>query len=136
MRLFITIFTALILISCQTSKVEKFDKQKIRFSQIVVDIRNNVPGKNKLSAHDKIKMVESKLKLGSSFSRMARIYSEDKRTASKGGDTGWHQRGYNLLKPQVEKEVWKLQEGQISKIIEINEKYYIFYCTERMRLKR
>ena len=136
MRLLSIISLILIISSCQTSKVEKFENQKIRFSQIVVNIKTSELGKNRTTAFNKIKSIEEKFKVTKDFGHIAKLYSEDKRTAAKGGDTGWHKRGYNLLKPQVEKEVWKLQEGQISKIIEIDEKFYIFKCTGRMRLKR
>ena len=63
------------------------------------------------------------------FSMLARLYSDDPGTASKGGDLGFVERGQ--LYPEVESTIFNLKSGEISHVIKSRSGYHIFILHER-----
>lgn len=71
------------------------------------------------SAHDRAQNVLGQLQDGGSFADLAQQNSDDSSTKAKGGDYGYAiSKGNRDLSPQVINELFKLQAGQISGIIE------------------
>ena len=63
------------------------------------------------------------------FSTLARMYSDDPGTASKGGELGFIERGQ--LYPEVEAVAFNLKSGEISHVIKSRSGYHIFMLHER-----
>ena len=63
------------------------------------------------------------------FSTLARLYSDDPGTASKGGDLGFIERGQ--LYPEVEAFVFNMRSGEISHVVKSRSGYHIFMLHER-----
>jgi peptidyl-prolyl cis-trans isomerase SurA len=63
------------------------------------------------------------------FSMLARMYSDDPGSASKGGDLGFVERGQ--LYPEVEAVAFNLRSGEISPVIKSRSGYHIFMLHER-----
>ncbi|HEX4638777.1 MAG TPA: peptidylprolyl isomerase [Chthoniobacterales bacterium] len=72
--------------------------------------------------------VFGKLVNGAEFERMAQLYSEDS-TREKGGDWGWIDR--KTLAGPLEKVVFNLPVGKISKVVEFSGNYYIMKIEEK-----
>jgi len=66
---------------------------------------------------------------GDNFSTLARMYSEDPGSASKGGDIGFTERGD--LYPEFEKDAYALKPGEISPVVETEAGFHIIRMLER-----
>lgn len=66
---------------------------------------------------------------GEKFSLMARLYSDDPGSASKGGELGFIERG--TLYPEFEAAAFKLKSGEISNVIQTKAGYHIIQMIER-----
>ncbi len=77
----------------------------------------------------KATMVRDSIILGADFGALAKLYSEDKATASSGGDLGFWKRGEFV--PDFEEIVFSLKEGQLSGIVETSRGFHIIQVVER-----
>ncbi len=66
---------------------------------------------------------------GEKFSMLARLYSDDPGSASKGGDLGFVERG--TLYPEFEATAFNLKSGEISQVIKTQAGYHIIQMIER-----
>lgn len=66
---------------------------------------------------------------GEKFSLLARLYSDDPGSASKGGELGFIERG--TLYPEFEAAAFKLKSGEISNVIQTKAGYHIIQMIER-----
>ena len=66
---------------------------------------------------------------GEKFSMLARLYSDDPGSASKGGDLGFAERG--TFYPEFESAAFKLKSGEISPVIQTQAGYHIIQMIER-----
>ncbi|MCB0533472.1 MAG: peptidylprolyl isomerase [Lewinellaceae bacterium] len=66
---------------------------------------------------------------GESFAELAKKYSDDPGSGSKGGDLGWQKRG--TFVPEFEATVYNLEPDQISQIIETEFGFHIIQLLER-----
>lgn len=66
---------------------------------------------------------------GEKFSMLARLYSDDPGSASKGGDIGFVERG--TLYPEFEAAAFNLKSGEISQIVKTQAGYHIIQLIER-----
>jgi len=66
---------------------------------------------------------------GESFAELAKKYSDDPGSGSKGGDLGWQKRG--TFVPEFEATVYKLETDQISQIIETEFGFHLIQLLER-----
>lgn len=66
---------------------------------------------------------------GEKFSMLARLYSDDPGSASKGGNLGFVERG--TLYPEVEAVAFKLKTGEISQVFKSKAGYHIVQLIER-----
>ena len=77
--------------------------------------------------------VQEKLRAGAVFKDLARQFSQDKRTASHGGDVGYFARG-RMLKP-FEDAAFALKKGEISDLVKTTLGYHLIKTTDRVRGK-
>lgn len=66
---------------------------------------------------------------GEKFSMLARLYSEDPGSASKGGDLGFVERG--SLYPEFEAVAFNLKSGEVSQVLKTRAGYHIIQMIER-----
>lgn len=84
------------------------------------------------SPEEKIRFLEevrTKVKEGSKFEELARLYSEDADTAKKGGDWGWIEA--DTLNETLSKTAFALKPGKTSDPVSIGTTVYLLYCEER-----
>ena len=62
------------------------------------------------------------------FAALAKEYSQDSGSANQGGDLGWISR--NMLVPQVEDALFKLQKGAVSGVVESPFGVHVLYITD------
>jgi len=76
-------------------------------------------------AKAKMEEIEQKLNSGEDFAELAKEFSEDRKTAEKGGELGWISVGGRMIK-EFEETVFELNEiGDISPILKTNYGYHI-----------
>jgi parvulin-like peptidyl-prolyl isomerase len=69
--------------------------------------------------------IRSKIVAGAPFEDLARMYSEDS-NQEQGGDWGWINR--KTLNETLSNVAFKLKAGEVSKILELGDSYYLLYC--------
>ncbi len=76
-------------------KITDFRKvpQRVKASHIYVGLPYKCTEKDSLKAMEKIKKIEEAFENGESFAKVAKRFSEDKYSATKGGDLGWFSTG-------------------------------------------
>lgn len=80
-------------------------------------------------AYQKIQQLKAQLDNGADFAELARKYSEDPGSASKGGDLGFVKRG-DLVK-EFEEVAFALKKGEISDIVQTQFGFHIIQLLER-----
>lgn len=80
-------------------------------------------------AYTKIEKIQKMLKDGADFAQLAREYSEDPGTASRGGDLGFVSRG-DFVK-EFEEVAFGLNEGEISDIVQTQFGFHIIQLLEK-----
>ena len=83
----------------------------------------------KLAVKDELYNIRARILKGERFSTMARIYSEDPGTATKGGETGLQGRGDFV--PEFEAAAFALKDGEISEVVETEYGFHIIQLIER-----
>jgi peptidyl-prolyl cis-trans isomerase SurA len=71
----------------------------------------------------KLKKIRQRIINGEDFATMAKAYSEDTASASRGGELGWFKPG--TMVPEFEEAVEKLQPGEISDVVRSDFGYHI-----------
>jgi peptidyl-prolyl cis-trans isomerase SurA len=71
----------------------------------------------------RLNQIRSRIINGEDFATMAKAYSEDKTSATRGGNLGWFKPG--TMVPAFEKAVDELQPGEISDIVQTEFGYHI-----------
>lgn len=75
-----------------------------------------------------IKDVKRRLNLGEDFAALAKEFSEDRGSGSRGGDLGWF--GINKMVPEFEKVAFSLKDGEISEPFKTQYGWHIVKVTE------
>ncbi len=71
---------------------------KIKASHIYIRLQENPTEEDSLKAWETVSKIQKELESGVSFEELAKTYSEDKFSATKGGDLGWFTTG-KMLRP-------------------------------------
>ncbi len=79
--------------------------------------------------YEKAKMILDSIKAGADFSELAKVFSEDPGSASKGGDLGYVKRG--VFFPEFEAAAYALRVGELSGIVESPVGYHIIELLDR-----
>lgn len=96
-----------------------------RASHIIIRIGDRYSAKDSVEAEAKIKEIYGKLKSGSDFAELAKQYSDDPSTASKGGDLGT-----TRLLPALEERKLKLAQAQYTEPFKTQFGWHILKVTE------
>lgn len=96
-----------------------------RASHIIIRIGDRYSAKDSIEAQAKINEIYQKLKAGSDFAELAKQYSDDPSTASKGGDLGT-----TRLLPALEERKLKLLQGQYTEPFKTQFGWHILKVTE------
>lgn len=81
------------------------------------------------SIKDRLEGYRERVLRGEKFSMLARLYSDDPGSASKGGNLGFVERG--VLYPEFEAVAFSLKTGEISQVVETQAGYHIIMLNER-----
>lgn len=104
-----------------------YEEQSLEFgiSHIFIPVRPQMTDEEVKEAKSKIEMVYNKLLSGAEFEEMAKIYSEDNKTAGKGGwlgFIGWGDRAYG---EEFYKKLNKMHKGQFSNVLRTPQGFHI-----------
>lgn len=102
---------------------------KVRASQILVRIPDSASAGARDSLHSLAQDIRARAEAGEDFKTLARRYSDDPTTASKGGDLGWVDRGQLL--PELDGVLFSLPLDSISEVITTRVGYHIVEVTDR-----
>lgn len=83
-----------------------------------------------VKTEEEAKQVLKELKEGSSFEALAAERSADDLTATKGGDLGYVEEKSSFVPPQYLEEASKLQAGEWSGVMEVDEQFVILYVKD------
>ena len=100
---------------------------KIEVAQIVVKPEISVEQKDEL--RDKLNSFRERVYAGEDFKMLATLYSDDPGSATKGGELGFVNRGD--LVPEFERAAFRLNEGEISEVVESQFGFHIVQLIER-----
>lgn len=88
-----------------------------------------VSAEQKVIVKEKLREIHRRVINGESFAVLARLYSEDPGSASRGGELGFYGKGE--LYPEFENAAFRLNEGDISEIVETPAGYHIIQMIEK-----
>ncbi len=100
---------------------------EIEYSEIVLEPK--VTPEERAFARAKLAGIRKRIIDGADFSSMARIYSEDPGSATKGGELGDFTRG--VMFPEFEAAAFALQSDEISPIVETDAGFHILKLIKR-----
>jgi peptidyl-prolyl cis-trans isomerase SurA len=83
----------------------------------------------KVVIKEKLRDLRRRILNGENFATLAILYSEDPGSAAKGGEIGFYGRGE--LYPEYEAVAYKLEEGEVSDIVETKAGFHIIQLIER-----
>ncbi|NOY60904.1 MAG: hypothetical protein GXO75_18500 [Calditrichaeota bacterium] len=102
-------------------------KETVDISHILIEAQ---PGeKARKKALDRIKMIRKRIMDGANFAEMAKEFSDDPGSASRGGDLGFMSRG-DFVRP-FEEAAFNLKPNEISGIVETEYGFHIIQLLER-----
>ena len=104
-----------------------FYSAEVEIAQIV--LQPKVSKEAKEIAYEKISELRERIVNGESFNTLALIYSDDKGSATNGGDLGFFTRGDMV--PEFEATAFRLRPDSVSKIIETKFGYHILKLVDR-----
>lgn len=89
--------------------------------------------KTEEQAHQKADDLEKKIKTGSDFAALARTDSDNTQLAARGGDLGTLSRESPNVPEDVKTAIFKLQAGQVSEPVRVQNGFYIFKMESRTK---
>lgn len=110
-------------------------KDSLPFFNSEVEVREimykpTVNPEEKAKARTRVEELRTRItEAGESFDELAKKYSDDTGSGANGGDLGWQKRG--TFVPEFEAMVYKLEQDQISPVVETEFGYHIIQLLER-----
>ena len=109
------------------SKYGQAERRKV--SHILIEVPAQADEAARKTAMEKAKDLAAKAAANpQGFAELARTSSQDPGSAPQGGDLGWISK--NMLVPQVEDAVFKLEPGKVSGVVESPFGYHVLYITD------
>ncbi len=109
------------------SKYGQAERRKV--SHILIEVPAQADEATRSKALEKAKDIAAKAAAHpDGFAELARTTSQDPGSAPQGGDLGWISK--NMLVPQVEDAVFKLERGKVSGVVESPFGYHVLYITD------
>jgi len=103
--------------------------EMVRARHILIKVAEDAPEEEVAQARTRIEELKQRLDEGADFAELAKEYSEDEATASKGGDLGWFERG-RMVK-EFEEAAFALQPGEVSDIVRTQYGFHLIKLEER-----
>lgn len=97
----------------------------VTLHHILVAINKDVKGTDTIKYYAKADSILKLLRTGADFEKIARESSDDKFTASKGGDMGYINREDRRAEAAFDLAAYSLKEGEISNVVRTNFGYHI-----------
>lgn len=104
-----------------------FYSAEVEVAQLVIEPK--VSAEAKQIAYEKITELRNRIVNGDNFNTLAVLYSDDKASATNGGELGYFGRGEMV--PEFEAAAYRLKPDSISKIIETKYGYHILKLVDR-----
>lgn len=110
-------------------------KDSLPFFNSEVEVREimykpTVNPEEKAKARTRVEELRTRItEAGESFDELAKKYSDDTGSGANGGDLGWQKRG--TFVPEFEAMVYKLEQDQISPVVETEFGFHIIQLLER-----
>ena len=108
-------------------------KDLLRLAHILILIKQNASEKDRQQPKTKIDSLYQRLKEGGNFTDLAQRHSEDRGTASRGGELPWI--GPNMTLKEFEEAAYSLNVGEMSSPIQSSVGFHIIKMLERKQLE-
>jgi|YelNatPaOPRAMG01_1025707.scaffolds.fasta_scaffold00009_27 peptidyl-prolyl cis-trans isomerase SurA len=102
-------------------------KESVNISHILVEIKPGAEADRK--AYERAKGIRSRILGGEDFATLAKQFSEDPGSASRGGELGFLSRGDFV--PEFEEAAFALEPGQISEVVKTRFGYHVIQCIDK-----
>ncbi|MCG2634587.1 MAG: SurA N-terminal domain-containing protein [Gammaproteobacteria bacterium] len=102
---------------------------EVRAAHILLTLREDADPETTRTVLARAESLIEQLQQGADFAKLAAAHSEDRSTASQGGDLGWLTSG--MVDPDLETAALALQPGQISAAVRTRFGYHILQVRER-----
>lgn len=110
--------------------IDKFSMQEqVRARYILIKVDAEMDATEKQEARKKAEDILNQVRNGSDFATLAKEYSQDQASRSRGGYLGWFGRGSML--PEFEAAAFGQQPGETGEIVETSRGYYLIKVEER-----
>ena len=104
-------------------------REEVRVAQIFIPVPRNASAADTLVAYDEMKKLRLRITKGETFEQIARDYSQDPKSAAKGGDMGFIAVLDNHY--SFESAIYNTSKGEISGIIRTEKGYHLIKILER-----
>jgi peptidyl-prolyl cis-trans isomerase C len=104
-------------------------KPQVEASHILIRTKPEMTDADKAAARQKAEEVLAKAKKGEDFGALAKEYSEDPGSATKGGDLGWFNQG-QMVAP-FDSAAFALEPGQLSDVVTTNYGYHVIKLQDK-----
>ena len=121
------IFAVTIAVS-KPSKESRREISEVHAQHILITYDKQDPAAKK-QALDEISNIRKWIDEGQDFEKLAKQYSQDSKTKSRGGDLGWVQRG--VFVEEIDNYIWSAPIGKVSDIILSSFGYHIVRVLDR-----
>lgn len=110
-------------------KFKELTAERLRVRHIFIKIEEKASFLERNKSLKKARDIKKKLDKGEDFEDLAKLHSDDKESALRGGDLGFVFKG--ILPEEFEKKAFELQVGKISKPVKTKFGYHIIKIEER-----
>jgi len=114
--------------------LKRMSEETIRARHILIRVEKNATLKDKSAALKKIKEIQDKIKNGADFAEMAKEYSQDPGSSSRGGDLGYFTHGDMV--PEFEKVAFSLETGKVSEPVLTDFGYHLIRVEEKRAARK
>ncbi|MDZ7897709.1 MAG: peptidylprolyl isomerase [Arcicella sp.] len=104
-------------------------REEVRVAQIFITVPRNASPADTMMAYDEIKLLRQRITKGEPFEQIAKNYSQDPKSAEKGGDMGFIAVLENNY--AFESTAYKTSKGDISDIIKTEKGYHLIKVLEK-----
>jgi peptidyl-prolyl cis-trans isomerase SurA len=104
-------------------------REEVRVAQIFIAVPRNASPADTMAAYDEIKTLRLRITKGETFEQIAKNYSQDPKSAERGGDMGFIAVLDNHY--AFETAAYKISKGEISDIIRTEKGYHLVKLLEK-----
>ncbi|MFO7975429.1 MAG: peptidylprolyl isomerase [Candidatus Hydrogenedentota bacterium] len=101
---------------------------RVRLRHILISYDANDPA-DRARAREKAEELRRRILAGESFSKLAKEWSSDPKSASRGGDLNYHRKG--TLEQSIEEFAWSAPVGEVSEVLQTQHGFHIVRIEDR-----